>query len=130
MGRKPSSKSGWTVPCFPPFSRSSTSRPLARRCRRQDFIDDQRIELFRIEFATDPFDHLLVLGMLRVADRRQEIRISPDAAAIVGRTGALAADADRNRQTFGSVENFFNDHLMLPAVAEVVQIQHRLLLAA
>ena len=80
---------------------------------RQPRIDLLRIEVLGIEFLVDPFHHVVVLGVLRIADRLQEIRISPDAAAIVGWARALAVDATRNRQAACGVKYLFDGDLQL-----------------
>jgi hypothetical protein len=58
-------------------------------------IDFVQLELFRIEFAADPVEILIVLFMVGVADRRQKIRVAAGAAAILGRAGARAAETAR-----------------------------------
>jgi len=65
-----------------------------------------------------------MLGVFRIADRLQEIGISPDAAAIVGWAAALAVDATRNRQAACGVKYLFDSDLMLPAVTEIIFIDH------
>ena len=54
-----------------------------------------QIKGLRIKLAPDPFQHLLVLGVLGIVDGFQETDISPDATAILGGTGPFAREADR-----------------------------------
>src|SRR5438445_6898120 len=101
---------------------SSTAPPGSPRAGGQDRVDPLRIEAFGIERATDPLHHVLVLGMRGIADRSEEIGISRNAAAVVGRAGALAADAARHRNARGGREDFFEHDLVLPSVAEIVLV--------
>jgi hypothetical protein len=58
-------------------------------------VDVIQIKGIWIELASHPFPHLLVLRVLRLANRLQEINVSPDATAILGGTGPFAGEAQR-----------------------------------
>src|SRR5215472_775167 len=45
-------------------------------------IDLVHIKGLRIKLATDPCQHLLMLGVLRILYRVQKVRVTPDATAI------------------------------------------------
>jgi len=67
-----------------------------------------------------------VVGIL---DRFQETLIAPDAAAVLGWTGALTGDADREADVRHRREDLFDHDLVFPAIAEVVLIGEPRLLA-
>src|SRR5207249_10330600 len=81
-----------------------------------------QVELFRVEFAADPLDHFFVLFMAGIADRRQKIFVSARAAAVLGRAGAGAADTARIPNAGLGRQNFLQQYLMLPAIAEVYSL--------
>jgi hypothetical protein len=56
-------------------------------------IDLVQIKGLWIKLATDPFQQLLMLGVLRILYSVQKARVTPDATAILGRTGAFAREA-------------------------------------
>src|SRR5690348_5060394 len=48
-----------------------------------------------VELSAGPGDLLLVLLMVRIGNRRQEVRVSVNAVAVLGRTTSLSRDASR-----------------------------------
>src|SRR4051794_18097383 len=73
---------------------SGASPPLRWCGGLQLSIPLVQIKGLRIKLAPDPFQHLLVLRMLGIADRFQHTGVAPDATAILGWTGPFAREAD------------------------------------
>jgi hypothetical protein len=51
------------------------------------------VEFLRVELAADPFQHILVALVLRIAYRLKELGVAPDPAAVLGRARPLTLDA-------------------------------------
>jgi len=60
--------------------------------RQVHFLDAER---FRVELPAEPFDHPIMLRVLRVLEGFQQFFVPPDAPAIFGRPGALAFQTSR-----------------------------------
>src|SRR6266404_1454225 len=88
-------------------------------------MDLARIERQRIEAATGPCQHRRALGMAQIADGVQEFRIPVRAADILGRAGTRARDAARVAPAV-SREDVLDFESVVPVVAEVVEVAHRL----
>ena len=86
------------------------------------------IKRFRIERASKPFLHRIVLFMLGVAENLQQILVAPRPAAIVRRAGALSVQAhgDGCRVRLRR-EDFFHDDGVLPGVSEIIFIMQNVL---
>jgi Metallo-beta-lactamase superfamily len=98
-----------------------------RRC--SSVLTSSRSKTSGIELATDPFQHTLVLGMLRVADRCQKTDVSPDATAILGGTGTVAGEAERVVLPLFPRQYLFNEQLVFPAIAKIILIEELALFA-
>ena len=62
----------------------------------QGFIDFVEIKRFGVEFAAKPFKHFLIFRVLGITHGLDQTVITPDAAAVLGRTGAFFLDATGN----------------------------------
>ena len=78
------------------------------------------IEGLRIERSADPLHHVLVLGMPRVCKSLEELYIPNVAPNVFRRAGALSSLDHRVATVIPGRQDRLEDHIMLPAVAEVV----------
>ena len=83
--------------------------------------DGGGVELAGVVEAQPP-EHLLVFVVVGVGEDAPEVRVSPGAAAVLWRAGALGDDQDRVGDVRVGVEQVFDDDLVLPVVAEVVGV--------
>jgi hypothetical protein len=90
-------------------------------------VDLVLIKDVRIELASHPFQHLVMLGVLWIADRFQKTRVAPDAPAILGRTGPFAREADGVTLPLVPRQDLFHEQLVLPAIPEIVFIEELVL---
>src|SRR5438552_3934360 len=81
------------------------------------------VELLGVEFATNPFQPLFVLWVVRVIQDLEELSIAPDATDVLGRTGSPAFEADRVCHTGLRLQQLLDDEVVLPSVAKVIFIQ-------
>src|ERR1700689_551626 len=86
-----------------PARRSSSADLLTRG------VGGAEIELGRIERTADPFEIAVVLFVVRIGDRLEEIRIAGDAADVLGWAGVLTVDADRELQSVIRPGQFLDD---------------------
>jgi transcriptional regulator with XRE-family HTH domain len=63
-----------------------------------------------------------LIRKIEAGDRRQQVVITPDPAAIFRRTGTLAFDTDRVADTRFRRQDLLYQNLMLPAIAEIVLV--------
>jgi hypothetical protein len=80
------------------------------------------IELLRVKRPADPRQHVRVFLVLGIADGFQEIRIAPDPTAIFRWTGTCTFQAHRvvGFRIMGRAA--LEQHLVSPAVAEVILV--------
>ena len=78
------------------------------------------VEPLRVKLAADPFQHILVALVLRVAYRLKELGVAPDPAAVLGRARPLTLDAAGILDLRLWVQGLFEDDLVLPGIAEVI----------
>src|SRR6266699_4704577 len=71
-------------------------------------VDLIQIKGIWIELASHPFQHRLMLGVLRILYSVQKARVTPDATAILRRTGAFAREAHRVVLPRFAGEHLFN----------------------
>src|SRR5262245_53158869 len=90
-------------------------------------VDLVQIKGLWIKFAPYPVHHLLMLGVLGVADGFQQTRIAPDAPTILGRAGAFPRETERVALPRLQRQDFFHEQLVLPAIPEIVFV-HQLVL--
>ena len=86
-------------------------------------IDLIRIERLRIETVPDPFQVFVMLRMIGVVDRLQQVLISDCSAYVFWWAGAGAHKANRVTHTFLRRKNAFNKEFMRPQVAEIVLVR-------
>ena len=55
----------------------------------------EELELLGIEPPANPLKHLFMFGMTGIRNSSQEMLVAPHAAAVLGRAGPLARDANR-----------------------------------
>src|SRR5260370_39542526 len=84
-----------------------------------DLIDRKSL---RIKIVAQPFQQLLVLVVLRIADRFQKVVETWQASTVFGRTMTLATQAERVCMSRFGREYFLDDNRMFPGVAEVVGV--------
>src|SRR5204863_8568615 len=80
-----------------------------------------RIECFRIE-RTVPIQHLLMLLVTGIGQRLEIVCVSINSADILGRTSALPFQTLRICHAWFRWRGAFEEHIVDPAVAEVVMI--------
>jgi len=83
-------------PCFPThefeggqFRRADLEPTSSRAAIAQGPIDCIEVESVRVEGATDPNEHAVVLIMLRIADSAEEFHVATDAADVLWWSGAF-----------------------------------------
>ena len=79
---------------------SRNARSRAAPAPGQKRVDHGDIEVLRVERSAHPFEHLVVLGVRRVAEDPQTPLIPRNTATILGRTRAGTARADGNDRAF------------------------------
>ena len=79
-------------------------------------------ELLRVELAADPFHHFIVILVVRVTDRFQELGIAPDASHVLRWTRSRPFDAAGIRDIRLWLQDLLKDDLVLPGVAEVILV--------
>jgi len=89
----------------------------------EGLIDLGQIEYLGIELPADPLGQLLMAFVLEVGEGLKEFRVAADAAAILGRAGPRAGQAD-GADLLAAVGwgDLFDLDLVLPAVADVVDV--------
>src|SRR5262249_22448591 len=92
-------------------------------------VDLVQIKGLRIKLAPDPFQHLLMLGVLRILYSVQKARVPPDTTAILRRTGTFACEAYRVALPCFVGEHLFNEQLVVPAIAKVILLEELVLCA-
>src|SRR5262249_47648364 len=85
-------------------------------------VDLIQIKGLWIELASHPFQHLLMLRVLRILYSLQKARVPPDATAILGRTGAFAREAHRVGLPRFAGEHLFDKQVVIPAITKVILI--------
>lgn len=88
----------------------------------QPVIDGVNRKCLWIEVAPDPFQHVVVLLMVRVANGFQKAVETSDSATIFGRTVTLPIDTERVCLALLGRQDFLNQEGMFPAVAEIVGV--------
>jgi len=110
-----------------PGPQSCMRRPaLSPACHELDVLGQAlvqrgQVERFGVEGAADPLQHGVVFLMLRVADRFQEVLVTLRAATILGWAGPLTGKTARDALAGLAGQDLLDDHLVLPAVSEVVE---------
>src|SRR5271157_1373129 len=79
-------------------------------------------ELLRVELASDPFHHFIVILMVWVTDGFEELGIAPDASHILRWTRSRPFEAAGVRNPRLRLQDFLKDDLVLPAVAKVILV--------
>ncbi len=74
----------------------------------------------RIERPTDPLEEVGVLLVVGVGDGGEEGDVAHGTPDVIGRAGPLAVEADGELQPGIGMDQLLDDHLVLPAVTEVV----------
>src|SRR5215210_7380312 len=85
-------------------------------------VCDFGIEVVGVEVFTQPLTSLDVLGMSRIGEDFEQLKVAPGAAAILGRTPALSGGAGGTGQSFKAGQALFDHERMFPVVAEVVSV--------
>ena len=92
------------------------------RGNSQGSVDLVQIESCGVKCSADPFQHSVVLFVLRIIDGGQELFVPVYAADIFGRYGSSAGDAER----IGPIGSWFGNRshsdLMSPAITEIVLV--------
>lgn len=83
------------------------------------------LERLGVEVPANPFEHFLVLGMTRIGDGSHELLVSPHTAAALRRTRSLSSDTRRVVHPAVSRKDLLDDHIVLPVIAEVVDVADR-----
>jgi transposase-like protein len=89
---------------------------------RQRLIDRLKIKRLGIEVPADPSQHLLVFRMPPVSNRFQKVFVAWHRANVLRRTSASALNAHRITDAGFLVHTFFDHDLVLPPVAEIIEI--------
>ena len=82
----------------------------------------RRIEGFRIEPATHPVEHLLVLLVVGILNRLHEFGVAPDAATVLGRTGPFALQAPRIPLPPLGQDASLEKNIVPPRITEVILV--------
>ena len=88
----------------------------------QHSIDARQIELVGIECAAQPRKHFGVFGIPGIANRLHKISVAPHPADIFRRTSALTVQTARIARALFGLQDFLDDDVMLPTIAEIVEI--------
>jgi hypothetical protein len=91
-------------------------QPPQRAVRRR------QVERQRVERAAEPRQQVPVCLAAPAPERRQEIRVPPDPAAILGRAGPAPRQAGRAPRAGVRPQQALDDDAVVPAVAEVVLV--------
>lgn len=78
--------------------------------------------MFRIEFFTEPFEHLFVFFMIWIENNIQKIQISEGASAILRRTIPFPCYACGIFNIFLPGKDFFQEDVMFPVITEIIDI--------
>src|SRR5262249_44329108 len=84
-------------------------------------VDRIEIEFLRVE-GVRPVEKLGPPGVVRSLQRRQEIGVAPDSAAVFRRARTLPAEAYRVAGLWFPREHLLDPRLVRPAVAHVVEV--------
>jgi len=82
-----------------------------------------QIKGIRIELVTCPFHPPVVIGVLRIVDRCQKTRVSPETTAILGGAGTFACQTERIALALVQRQPLFDEQLMFPAIPKIVLIE-------
>jgi len=85
-------------------------------------IDDREIDFLGVEPLADPRPHLRVFGMVRIRQDAAEIGVSPDAARVFRRSGALARHAAQRRGV--TLHDPQESDVVLPAIPEIIGVEN------
>ena len=77
-------------------------------------------EFSRIKIIFQPLNHILVIRVLGIGNRGQQVIIPKDAATIFWRTGVLPRGADRMPQGRIWWEYFIDKNFVQPTVTEII----------
>src|SRR5206468_2289132 len=77
------------------------------------------------EPLANPFQHVLVLLMIRIANCFEEVAISPNAAAILRRTGPLSFWTNRVFLPWIGGQAALEENLVFPGITEIVLVLER-----
>ena len=100
---------------------------FAETAARQDAVDGVGVERVRIKAAATPTQHVLMIRMLRIADRLQELAITPDPSHILRRTDPFPCQYPRVSHLHGGRGNTFEHKVMFPPITEIVLVDHPVL---
>ena len=83
-----------------------------------------KVERRGIEGSTVPLHHFLVFRMLRLPHSLQEMRVAAHPANVARRACSCSAENPRIPGTGQMIDGLLQEHLVLPAVTEVVLVHH------
>src|SRR5215510_2084122 len=110
----------------PPARRSGAGRCPTWGVTHQHSVDPIDVEGRRVEVVARPLAPLIVLAMVWISQRNEEVRVRVGATDVLRRTGSLTVQASRQR-----FSNRFDRQLVLhldqvlPAIPEIVLIHAR-----
>src|SRR3989344_8767462 len=90
----------------------------------QCFVDVVEIERLGIESIAEPFKHFLMVFVLRVFQRIEQVLVAPWPAAVLGRAGAAAFDAAWVMGAGFRREGLLDFQIVFPAVTEIVIVSN------
>src|SRR5687768_10460275 len=99
------------------------SVPRTRPQVGQRLVDRPQVEGLGVEGPTDPLQHRVVFLVLGIADGLEELRVAPDAAAVLGRAGPPSGYAAGVGDPWLGWEHLLDDDAVFPAVTEVVLVE-------
>src|SRR5436190_5005145 len=105
----------------PAISRASRARSVKSV---QAPIDNVQVESLRIEGTSHPFQQFFVPLVLWIGHRLEQLFVTSDSAAILGRAGARASKTHRILRSGFGAQSFLDDNVMQPAVAHVIFVPH------
>ncbi len=88
----------------------------------EKFIDILQIKSLRVELSSRPFQHPIMIWMVRIRDGLQECFVSALSAAVLWRCRSLSLQADGTLQPIMRVKDLLHHDCMLPAIAKIVFI--------
>ncbi len=97
-------------------------RSGAAEAGNESCVCDFGIKVVEVEVFTQPLTSLDVLGMIRIGEDVEQLKVALRAAAILGRTPALSGGTDGTGRSFKAGQAFFDHERMFPVVAEVVSV--------
>jgi hypothetical protein len=77
----------------------------------------------RVEILVGPLQQFPAFRPVRLRQRRDQLLVARRAAAILGRTRPRSRDAGRRRGTVGRRRLLFDQHHVVPIVAEIVGVE-------